>query len=120
MYHVLYSILYHRKKIAVVTCSAVLDSESGRKLLATRNNYHMHAIVGELLSGSAFRLEQAELISHGAAGGFMRLDDSTESYRAKMTGHRAKKMNFPRQGECVLTTSHVLPNPSRASERECP
>ncbi|OLE61687.1 MAG: hypothetical protein AUI36_11290 [Cyanobacteria bacterium 13_1_40CM_2_61_4] len=63
MYHVLYSILYHRKKIAVVTCSAVLDSESGRKLLATRNNYHMHAIVGELLSGSAFRLEQAELIS---------------------------------------------------------
>ena len=63
MYHVLYSILYHRKKIAVVTCSAVLDSESGRKLLATRNNYHMHPIVGELLSGSAFRLEQAELIS---------------------------------------------------------
>src|SRR2546426_262735 len=57
---------------------------------------------------------------HGDAGGFMGLDDSTESYRAKMTGHRAKKMNFPRQGECVLTTSHVLPNPSRASERECP
>jgi len=45
-------------KVAMASCSAVLEFESERNLLTTKNNYHMLAVGGELLSDSAFRAEE--------------------------------------------------------------
>ena len=53
------------QRIAVVSCSAVLKFESDRNLLTTRNNYHMLAFGGELLSGPGFRAEKT-LSAHGS------------------------------------------------------